>query len=70
MAKEIRDIMLTIAAVRDKRVHGKWFEPRGNSCLILKMTVQVVKTSVTNNSLSQDYLHPDNHRLLQMVLLI
>ena len=24
-------------------------------------TVQVVETSVTNNSLSQDYLHPDDH---------
>ena len=24
-------------------------------------TAQVVETSVTNNSLSEDYLHPDNH---------
>ena len=30
--------------------------------LTLKMTAaQVVKTSVTNNSLSKDYLHPDDH---------
>ena len=35
-------------------VFGKW--------LTLKMTTaQVVETSVTNNSLSKDYLHPDNH---------
>ena len=28
----------------------------------LKMTTtQVVETSVTNNSLSKDYLHPDDH---------
>ena len=24
-------------------------------------TAQVVETSVTNNSLSKDYLHPDDH---------
>ena len=30
--------------------------------LTLKMTTsEVVETSVTNNSLSKDYLHPDNH---------
>ena len=30
--------------------------------LTLKMTTaQVVETSVTNNSLSKDYLHPDDH---------
>ena len=30
--------------------------------LTLKMTTaQVVKMSVTNNSLSEDYLHPDDH---------
>ena len=30
--------------------------------LTLKMTTaQVVETSVTNNSLSKDYPHPDNH---------
>ena len=30
----------------------------------LKMTTaQVVKTSVTNNSLSEDYSHPDDHTI-------
>ena len=55
-------------------ITGKWFEPRGISYwfavivrvktlhLTLKMTTaQVVETSVTNNSLSKDYLNPDNH---------
>ena len=57
-------------------VIGKWFEPRGISYwfvvivrvkvrtlhLTPKMTTaQVVEMSVTNNNLSKDYLHPDNH---------
>ena len=34
----------------------------GMFLLTLKMTTtQAVKTSVTNNSLSEDYFHPDDH---------
>ena len=33
---------------------GKCFEPS-------LTTAQVVETPVTNNSLSKDYLHPDDH---------
>ena len=33
-----------------------------NLALTLKMTtIHVVETSVTNNSLSEDYSHPDDH---------
>ena len=33
--------------------------------LTLKMTTaQVVKTSVTNNSLTEDYSHPEDHTTL------
>ena len=31
--------------------------------LTLKMTAQVVETSVTNNSSSQNYTHPDDHTI-------
>ena len=46
---------------------GKWFDSKYHHLtttlhLTLKMTTaQVVETSVTNNSLSKDYPHPDNH---------
>ena len=35
-------------------------------------TTQVVKTSVTNNSLSKDYLHPDDHdkEITTLIILI
>ena len=39
--------------------------------LTLKVTTaQVVKTSVTNNSLSKDYLHPDEHTIKDNQLII
>ena len=39
--------------------------------LTLKVTTaQVVKTSVTNNSLSKDYLHPDEHAIKDNQLII
>ena len=41
----------------------KYHHPRKTFYLTLKMTTaQAVETSVTNNSLSEDYLHPDDRR--------
>ena len=43
--------------------HGKWFELRGISYLFSALVSEgtVVEMSVTNNSLSKDYPHLDNH---------
>ena len=63
----VREVSLEKTVVGDCDVSTNWtvviiFTLTTTLHLTLKMTTaQVVETSVTNNSLSKDYPHPDGH---------